>query len=73
MPVNDSTKRPSLLTPRALAVQLGVDVEHLRRLRRQGIGPAYIRITPRTVRYLSSEVAEWLSDEHPEAPHEGTR
>lgn len=66
MPVNDNEKRPVMLTPRALAAQLGVDVEHLRRLREQGIGPAYIRITPRTIRYLSSEVAEWLSDK----PHD---
>jgi len=68
VPVNDNDKRPVMLTPRALAAQLGVDVEHLRRLREQGIGPAYIRITPRTVRYLSSEVAEWLNDDHHEAP-----
>lgn len=64
--MNDNEKRPVMLTPRALAAQLGVDVEHLRRLREQGIGPAYIRITPRTIRYLSSEVAEWLSDK----PHD---
>ncbi|XFF01785.1 helix-turn-helix domain-containing protein (plasmid) [Streptomyces sp. L7] len=63
VPVNDDQKRPTMLTPKAPAAQLSVDVEHLRRLRDQGIGPAYIRITPRTVRYLSSEVAEWLDDE----------
>lgn len=63
MPVNDNQKRPTMLTPKALVAQLGVDVEHLRRLRDQGAGPAYIRITPRTVRYLSSEVAEWLDHE----------
>lgn len=32
----------------------GVDVEQLRRLRQQGTGPAYIPITPRTIRYPTS-------------------
>lgn len=68
MPVNDNQKRPTMLTPRALAAQLGVDVEHLRRLRDEGTGPAYIRITPRTVRYLSSEVAEWLQEDRQVPP-----
>lgn len=61
--MNGSGKRPSLLTPRELAAQLGVDVSDLRRLRERGAGPAYIKITPRTIRYLSQDVAEWLKDE----------
>ena len=56
-------KRPKLLTPEELAAQLGVDVAHLKRLRDEGRGPAYIELTSRTVRYLSSEVADWLTDD----------
>lgn len=52
--------RPAMLTPRELAKQLNVTVQDLSRLRREGKGPAYVRITKRTVRYLSAEVAEWI-------------
>ncbi|MEE2524376.1 helix-turn-helix transcriptional regulator [Pseudarthrobacter sp. J47] len=52
-----------MLTPGELAAQLGVDVRDLKRLRDEGRGPAYITLTPRTIRYLSSEVADWLSDD----------
>jgi len=54
-------ERPTMLTPGELAAQLGVDVHQLKRLRDQGRGPAYITLTPRTIRYLSSEVADWLT------------
>lgn len=62
----DETSEPgrkvpaAMLTPRELAEQLNVTVQDLSRLRRQGKGPAFVRITERTVRYLTAEVAEWI-------------
>lgn len=56
-------KRPTMLTPGELAAQLGVNVRDLKRLRDEGRGPAYIELTPRTIRYLSSEVADWLTED----------
>ncbi len=61
MPVTGPGNRPKMLTPGELAAQLGVDVRTLKRLRDEGRGPAYITLTPRTIRYLSSEVADWLT------------
>ena len=63
VPVNGPRKRPKMLTPGELAAQLGVDVRALKRLRDEGRGPASLTLTPRTIRYLSSEVADWLSDD----------
>ena len=59
--MNSPRKRPRMLTPGELAAQLGVDVRDLKRLRDEGRGPAYITLTPRTIRYLSSEVADWIT------------
>lgn len=63
VPVTGPDKRPKMLTPGELAAQLRVDVRDLKRLRDEGRGPAYITLTPRTIRYLTSEVADWLSDD----------
>lgn len=65
IPVNNRRERPTLLAPGELAAQLQVNISDLKRLRDQGRGPAYITLTPRTIRYLSSEVTDWLADQGP--------
>lgn len=57
-----TAERPKVLTSDELAVQLDVDVRRSKTAPQQGAErPAYITLTPRTVRYLSSEAADQLS------------
>lgn len=49
-----------LLTPTAVAEQLGVSPRTLERWRRTGAGPAYLR-AGRHVRYDSGEIHAWIT------------
>lgn len=49
-----------LLSPEETAEYLGVSKDHLRRLRRSGEGPAWIRVSERVVRYKLSDLQSWV-------------
>jgi predicted DNA-binding transcriptional regulator AlpA len=51
-----------MLTTVELAAWLGVSVQFLEIARSKGGGPPYKKFTTRCVRYLRSDVREWLRD-----------
>jgi predicted DNA-binding transcriptional regulator AlpA len=51
-----------LFTTPELASYLGVSVQFLEIGRTKGVGPAFIRVTPRMVRYQKRDVIAWLSE-----------
>lgn len=50
----------SLLDTEALASKLGCSIRAIQYLRAQGIGPTYIHISRRKIRYRWSDVQAWL-------------
>ena len=57
--MNNITKTAALEDERALASRLGVTVAALRRWRRFGQGPAYLKLGA-AVRYRTEDVEAWL-------------
>lgn len=51
---------PSLWTSAEVATFLGVTATTLRGWRARGCGPAFARLSPRIVRYRSSDVVAWV-------------
>lgn len=49
------------LTSREVAKLLGVCEMTLTRMRRDGRGPSFYRLSPSCVRYRKSEVEQWLA------------
>ena len=47
-------------TPREIAEEFGFTVNALAQWRFVGSGPTFYRPTPRTIRYLRSEVRTWI-------------
>lgn len=54
-----ATRRPTALTERQVAEQLGLSVATLRAWRHRGKGPRFLRLG-RSVRYLPSDVDEFV-------------
>ena len=52
-----------LLPPDQAAERLGVDVEYLGRLRREGGGPPYVRIGAKTVRYPPEQLDQYIAEQ----------
>lgn len=51
-----------VLTEKELAGELAVSVQHLQALRRNGTGPAFVRVGDRKgIRYPADSVAAWLA------------
>ena len=50
-----------LLTTNEVSRRLKVSREKLRRWRREGDGPPFLKVGPRTVRYRASEVERFLT------------
>jgi predicted DNA-binding transcriptional regulator AlpA len=50
-----------LLRPSAAADRLGVSANTLAKKRLSGDGPTYIRLSPRAIGYLQSDLDEWVS------------
>lgn len=50
----------NLLTTNQLASLLGLKAETLARWRSLRIGPRFVRISPRCLRYRSSDISAWL-------------
>jgi predicted DNA-binding transcriptional regulator AlpA len=51
-----------LLTTREVADLLGMSTQWVEIARHKGIGPAFVRITPRCVRYRRSDLKAWLNE-----------
>lgn len=51
----------TLLSPRQLADKLDLSEPTLARMRCQGTGPAYVKLS-RSVKYRWSDVEEWLAE-----------
>lgn len=56
------TKDLVMLTPEYVAERLGVDVKTLRNWRGRGVGPKYVKLTTRKIRYLRHEFDRWFTD-----------
>ena len=52
---------PPILTPAQVSQMVGLKVDTLYRYRQAGIGPEYIRINSRVVRYEREAVLAWFS------------
>ncbi len=52
---------PDLLLPAAVAERLGVSEKLLQRWRRTRDGPAYVRITPKVLRYRAGDVEAFIA------------
>jgi predicted DNA-binding transcriptional regulator AlpA len=57
-----STGQLEILTERQLSDWLGISAPTLFRHRRDGTGPAFIRLSARRVAYRRSAVEQWLSE-----------
>jgi excisionase family DNA binding protein len=58
--------QPELMTEQELAAYCRVNLETVRRWRREGIGPPVLWAGPRRPRYRRAEVDEWLERGGPE-------
>ena len=61
MVAHEDGPRSRLLSPAEVAVQLGVEASTLAAWRRRGIGPGFVRLTSRCVRYAEAEVERFLT------------
>jgi predicted DNA-binding transcriptional regulator AlpA len=51
---------PKLMTPQELAAMTGLRVQTLAKMRCQGHGPAFVKLSHRAVRYKAADVAAWI-------------
>lgn len=56
----ESDNLPRLISTEEFANLLGVSTQTIARHRRLGTGPAYYQINDITIRYLLSDVLEWI-------------
>lgn len=59
-PVMKSVVQPELLSERDAAQFLGVSAVFLRKRRRDGGGPAFVRIGSRNIRYRVGDLQAWI-------------
>lgn len=52
-----------LLTPEEAAEYLRVTVANLNMWRSRGIGPRYIKLTPRNIRYTQADLLDYVSNQ----------
>lgn len=52
---------PEIMTPQQAAAFLGLSVDHMRDMRAEKIGPAYSQPASKTIRYLRSDLIDWLN------------
>jgi predicted DNA-binding transcriptional regulator AlpA len=60
--------RAQLLRPEEAASRLGIQAHTLQAWRTRGIGPKYVKLTPRAVRYNVRDLEAWLVA-HTMGPH----
>ncbi|TXH21481.1 MAG: DNA-binding protein [Mycobacterium sp.] len=65
-----ATETPYAVDPPAAGRRLGVNVDTLKRWRRNGTGPTYIRIAHNRVRYRVADLDAWM-DAHAVTPGAG--
>lgn len=63
---NQSIEMPQLMDEKELAELLGVQPRTLSQWRYHGRGPSFIRISGRCVRYMRSDVMEFLQENYNE-------
>jgi predicted DNA-binding transcriptional regulator AlpA len=56
----DHTEQDSILSERQVSDWLGISEPTLFRHRRDGTGPAFIRLSTRRIAYRTSAINEWL-------------
>ncbi|GEE02258.1 hypothetical protein nbrc107696_27040 [Gordonia spumicola] len=59
--MSTTTPKKFLLTTAELAESIGVAPKTVRNWRTQGLGPAFVRLSPNDVRYDPADVAEWIA------------
>ncbi len=59
--MTDIFNPPRLLKTREVAAYLNVTLETLRKYRDRGSGPPFVRLLPKTLRYPSDGLNEWLA------------
>lgn len=63
-----------LMTPQQLAAFLQVDTERLYDWRSRGVGPKFVKLSGREVRYAWRDVREWLdTNTHDKTPGRTSR
>jgi len=55
------TPDPGLLTPEAVARRLGVSCGVLQQWREKGTGPAFVRLTRKTLRYRVADIDRFIA------------
>lgn len=63
----DATRSDTVLTPRELADAAKVTVNTVRWWRHMGIGPKFIKLSERVVRYRVEDVNKWLDELYAES------
>lgn len=52
-----------LLTPAEVSAWTGLSIGALAQLRYKGRGPDFVKLTPKTVRYMRSDVQQWIESQ----------
>lgn len=50
------------LSPEAVALRIGVKVHTLAKWRVAGDGPKFVRVSPRMIRYIESDLDQWMRE-----------
>lgn len=60
MAANIAEAQPVVVNPVGASERLGVNTDTLKRWRRKGVGPIYVRVAYNRVVYRVSDLDEWL-------------
>lgn len=60
MPAVDNASREALLNARQVGEWVGLTPAALSAMRFKGTGPKYRKLGPKTVRYVESDVQDWI-------------
>jgi len=61
--VQETGNKPELITEREAARCIRMSAVFLRKARRIGRGPRYVRIGAKTIRYRVSDLKEWIEEQ----------
>lgn len=54
---------PVLMTPQEVSQWTGLSIGALAQLRYKGRGPEFVKLTPKTVRYVREQVQAWIDSQ----------
>jgi predicted DNA-binding transcriptional regulator AlpA len=54
----------ALIPPRAVQQQYGIPANMLAAWRRQGVGPEYFTLGPRSIRYYPGDIDDWITHQN---------